>query len=76
VQSLAGEPCRVQTDMVDPQCAGAALKQVAPQVYELALKRGETALLTARGFAGQAEVAPVGAQVRSAFGLRVDRGSE
>ena len=76
VQSLAGEPCRVQTDMVDPQCAGAALKQVAPQVYELALKRGETAVLTARGFAGQAEVAPVGAQVRSAFGLRVDRGSE
>ena len=72
IRSRAGAPCRVRTDMVNPRCAGAALKPVADRVYELALKRGETAVLTARDFAGKPEPSPVGADVRSAFGLRAD----
>jgi hypothetical protein len=53
VHSLAGEPCRVQTDLQPPiKAAGpraVAVKALGGGVYELDLHRGETAVLTGAG---------------------------
>ena len=48
IQSLAGEPCRLKTDMPRPQAAGGAslaIQRVADGVYELPLAAGQEILL-------------------------------
>ena len=59
IQSLAGEPCRLVTDMPHPAAAGFQIKQLANRDYELDLKKGQTAILTPGGAAVEATIAPV-----------------
>jgi hypothetical protein len=59
IESLAGEPCRVVTDLVDPQTDGAALRKVGDREYELTLAPGEAAMLTPRGASDEPVVEPV-----------------
>jgi len=69
VKSLAGEPCRIKTDMAEPTLQDVsrhALKTVAPCVYELNLKKGEDAVLVPKGAKGDAVVV---APVESAGGM-------
>ncbi len=51
ISSLAGEPCRVVTDMFNPRAPGVRVRKLAEHEYEVDLKKGQTALLTSNGFA-------------------------
>jgi hypothetical protein len=62
VTSLAGEPCRVVTDLPNPRNAGVKVRQVADHEYELDLKKWQTALLTPDAAAIEAVIAPVASQ--------------
>jgi hypothetical protein len=62
IESLAGEPCRVVTDMPHPAATGFQIKQLADRDYELDLKKGQTAILTPGGTAVEAAIAPVSPQ--------------
>jgi hypothetical protein len=75
VQSLAGEPVRLRTDLADPEvvASGKATAERQPDgSWRLALARGESVVLRARGMsASDVTVAPVPASgERNAFGLR------
>jgi hypothetical protein len=63
VKSLAGELCRIKTDMAEPtpkESSRRVLKTVEPGVYELNLKEGDEAVLVPKGSEGTvAVVAPV-----------------
>jgi hypothetical protein len=66
IKSLAGEPCRIVTDMENPFPAGMAgvggqipVKPLAPHEYELLLKKGETMTLTPGGAITDLTLAPV-----------------
>lgn len=59
VKSLAGEPCRVKTDMADPASSTGSLRKLGPGVFELDLKKGEEATLTADGAGSEPAWAPV-----------------
>jgi hypothetical protein len=72
VQSLAGEPVTLRSDLVDPEIAGPAGKtQRQPDgSWRLTLARGESVVLQARG-SGVAErnIGPVNAGGPDAFGV-------
>ena len=62
IESLAGEPCRLVTDMPHPSAPGIQIKQLADHDYELNLKKGQTALLTPNGATVDAAITPVASQ--------------
>ncbi|MGA2541733.1 MAG: glycoside hydrolase family 95-like protein [Verrucomicrobiota bacterium] len=62
IQSLAGEPCRVVTDMPHPSAPGFQLKPLGDRDYELDLKKGQTAILTPGGAAVAGAITPVSPQ--------------
>lgn len=48
IKSLAGEPCRIQTDMVEPRLTKTSkgkLRQISPNTYEVDLPQGELVIL-------------------------------
>lgn len=51
IESLAGEPCILRTDMVNPvvKLGNAVLNSIAPGEYRLDLKKGESVVLTPKG---------------------------
>ena len=59
IESLAGEPCRLVTDMADPKGAGVTVKNVGENDYELDLKKGQSVILTPGGAATDLTIAPV-----------------
>jgi alpha-L-fucosidase 2 len=59
IESLAGEPCRLVTDMEKPVSDGAELKKVAEHEYELSLNKGEAAVITPKGATGELVIEPV-----------------
>jgi len=49
IKSLAGEPCRIQTDLIDPVTEGSrdhTLVALAPNRYELDIRKGESVVLS------------------------------
>ncbi len=75
VKSLAGEPCRVKTDMTEPvlAAAGSALKPIGDGVYELILKKGEEAVLVPGNCKDTAVIVAaveLAAGVTNCFGLK------
>lgn len=64
IKSLAGQPCRIRTDMPEPTLKNASrrvLKRVEPGLYELNLKKGDEAVLvSAPAESAAIGVAPVG----------------
>ena len=64
IESLAGEPCRLKTDLVADRIEGVAeqaLKQQADGVLEIDLKRGEQVVLYAAGVDPNIAIEPVDA---------------
>ncbi len=59
IESLAGEPCRLVTDMLNPSAADVKVRRVADNEYELDLAKGQTVLLTPSGQKTEAVVAAV-----------------
>src|SRR4029077_2881752 len=59
IESLAGEPCRIATDMENPKSDGPALKKLADNYYELTLTKGQSALLTPPGPTPDLTIEPV-----------------
>lgn len=72
VKSLAGEPCRLRTDMVEPRSDRVVLKKICPGLYELALPRGEEVVLRPAGANDEPIIGPVAGpgSARNLFGLR------
>ncbi len=70
IESLAGEPCRVKTDLSDPQ-ADHDFKKLDNGLLEIALAKGESVTLYPRGKKPQLIITPVEAQPRkmNTFGL-------
>ena len=62
IQSLAGEPCRLVTDMPNPKGDGVRVTKVAEHEYTLDLKKGRSVLLTPDGIKADLTIAPVAAQ--------------
>jgi alpha-L-fucosidase 2 len=62
IQSLAGEPCRLVTDMVNPSSADIAIHKLAATEYELDLKKGQSVLLSPDGGKIDAIMLPVADQ--------------
>jgi hypothetical protein len=62
VESLAGEPCRLVTDMADPKGAGVTVKKTGEKDYELDLKKGQSVILTSGGAPTDLTIAPVTSQ--------------
>ena len=63
ITSLAGEPCRVKTDMPDPQADRAVpLKALGDGTVELGLKKGESVVLHPAGENPVLEIAPAWAK--------------
>lgn len=62
IRSLAGEPCRVKTDMIDLQCFSAArvaVRSVGNSTYEIDLKKGEEIVLAPKGSVPVLRIAPL-----------------
>jgi len=72
IQSLAGEPCHLVTDMPDPKGQGVTVKKVGEKEYELDLKKGRMAILTPGGTQVDLTIAPVASQKdrENYYGLR------
>lgn len=72
IKSLAGEPCRLVTDMPDPKGEGVEIRKARAGEYTLFLKKGQTALLTPAGTQADLTVAPVKADSDrcNTYGLR------
>jgi hypothetical protein len=63
VQSLAGEPCRIVSDMTDPVIDGnVKSKSLGDGMIELALAKGESAILHPKGETPDLEITAVPAQ--------------
>jgi alpha-L-fucosidase 2 len=62
IESLAGEPCRLVTDMPDPSGAGVKITKAADGSYDLDLKKGQSVLLTPSGATVDAVIAAVAPQ--------------
>lgn len=62
IESLAGEPCRLVTDMADPKDDGANIHRIAENEYELSLKKGESVVLTPNGAVAELVIEPVAPQ--------------
>jgi hypothetical protein len=62
IESLAGEPCRLITDMPDPAAHGVNVKKLGSGEYEIALKKGQAVLLTPDGADETCSITPVADQ--------------
>jgi hypothetical protein len=66
IQSLAGEPCRVVTDMPNPGVqsggAGVTVTMAAPGEYDVAMKAGDVVVLTPGGAPADMTITPVAPQ--------------
>lgn len=73
VESLAGAPCRIETDLLDPQTDHPVhLKKIGPNLYELSLKKGESVTLFAGTDSTPHPIAPVrpNPKLVNSFGLK------
>jgi alpha-L-fucosidase 2 len=72
ISSLAGEPCRLVTDMTNPLSLGVRVRKLAEHEYALDLAKGQTALLTPNGFTVDPAIKPVAPQKdrENFYGLR------
>jgi hypothetical protein len=73
IESLAGAPCRIQTDMADIKTDRViSLRGVGPGLYDLSLQAGESVTLFAGEDAKPHEIVPVQAnnKMLNTFGLR------
>lgn len=70
IQSLAGEPCVLRTDMREPviKTGTAFLKEIQPGEYSLSLRKGESVTIVPDGSVAVA-VSPVDGTGRNFFGL-------
>ena len=59
VESLAGEPCRLVTDMPNPSASGLSIHKLADREYELELAKGQTVILTPGGAVANLDILPV-----------------
>jgi alpha-L-fucosidase 2 len=59
IESLAGEPCRLVTDMPNPSASGLSIRKLAEREYELELAKGQTVILTPDGAAANLDILPV-----------------
>lgn len=62
IESLAGEPCRLVTDMEYPRGEGVAVQQVSEGEYQIDLQRGQSVVLTRGGADSNSVIAPVAAE--------------
>ena len=62
IESLAGEPCRLVTDLSDPRGAGVKVSPLGQREFELDLKRGQAVVLTSGGANIALTLGPVPAQ--------------
>jgi alpha-L-fucosidase 2 len=64
ITSLAGEPCRLVTNMPNPSGPDVSIRKVAGSdyEYELDLKKGQTVLLTPNGFSAETVITAVPSQ--------------
>lgn len=73
IESLVGAPCRIQTDLLNPQTDRPVhLQKVGPNLYTLSLQQGESVTLFAAGDGKPREIVPVPADEKSlnTFGLK------
>lgn len=70
IQSLAGEPCVLRTDMKNPviKTGTAFIKEIQPGEYSLSLGKGESVTVVPEGASVQ-PVSPVDGIGRNFFGL-------
>lgn len=71
IKSLAGEPCILRTDMVNPivKAGNVTLTPIGRGEYSLDLKKGESVVLTTAGDAIPV-IGPVDGQGQNFFGLQ------
>jgi hypothetical protein len=62
IESLAGEPCRLVTDMPNPMGDGVAVRQLADGQYQLDLRKGQAVVLTPDGADAELVITPVAAE--------------
>jgi hypothetical protein len=64
IESLAGEPFRLVTDMADPQGESATIRAVGEREYEVVLTKGDSVVLTPNGAERELVIEPVTPQQR------------
>lgn len=72
IKSLAGEPCVIKTDMINPTVCGnqtKKLKKVQDDVYTIDLKKGEEIVLTPSGVGSNKDIMPVHGVGQNYFGM-------
>lgn len=72
IRSLAGEPCVIKTDMINPTVWGnqtRKLKKVQNDVYTIDLKKGEEIILVSSGVNSNKDIAPVQGEGQNYFGM-------
>ena len=62
IESLAGEPCRLVTDLPDPKSQGVTVQKVADREYVIGLRKGQSVILTPGGAKVDPVIAPVPSQ--------------
>jgi hypothetical protein len=73
IKSLAGAPCHLQTDMVNPKTEEkVSIQKIGPQLYEIPLKAGELVTIFAGADAQPNQIEPVTPNVNAenSFGLK------
>lgn len=72
IQSLAGEPCILQTDMKAPvvKDSSKAFRQIAANTYSIDIKKGETIILTNQEDRKDWEMKPIEGKGNNYFGLK------
>jgi len=59
IQSLAGEPCVLVTDLPDPRGRAVAVRRIGEHEYEVDLEKGQSVVLTPGGLTADLTIAPV-----------------
>jgi alpha-L-fucosidase 2 len=62
ITSLAGEPCRLVTNMPSPAGPGVTIRKLVEREYELDLKKGQTVVLTPNGVPAETVISAVASQ--------------
>jgi hypothetical protein len=72
IESLAGEPCRLVTDMPNPGAVGVTVRKLSQSDYEVDISKGQIVVLTTSSAAADLSIAPVADQPNRCnyFGLR------
>ncbi len=73
VKSLAGEPCVIVTDIINPTFSGKreySVNRMAPDTYQIDLKAGEEVLICPKGIAGKCIIEPLPSRQPNFFGKK------